>query len=303
MKRLVSLFMVLALLLAFSGCSFFDGEELTAEEYLERAEELVEEGKLRRAESLLKRGIRKTDDNEELQAYLEIVQAMLEGDDPSNGESVEGTRAPVDETDASQAPTQATQQTESPTGINMLDSFNAEEMYKINVFLSNFSEQGFQAYPCDDYDLINFGYIYAKINNREVLGIEGYEYYVHKADMDSILNRFFGATAQVSEGTATQWMRYSNGTYYFPAADGASYSYCTVATSMVDNGNGTYTVDFAIYEGMEPHMSMSPFYSMTHAEAAVRTDISFKQYGTAVVRDYTRSSGAESYQLISYELY
>lgn len=303
MKRILSLIFVLTLMLSFSGCSLFakeeEEEEFDVEACLEEVEALVEDGELEEAERLLKKGIRRAEDTEELEAYLEIVQAMMEGDELPNAETAYDTRAPENTTESTQTPV-----TEAPANIDLLDSFSDDEIYQINIFLSNFSEQRFKAYPCSDYDLLFFGYMYAKVNNREVLGNTSTDYYVNKANMDSILKRFFGTTVEVADGTVLDEhnypVTYRDGTYYYPAADGASVSYCSIATSMVDNGNGTYTVTFDNYQGVEPHMSMSPYYGMTDAQASARSDIEKYGSGTAVVRDYTRSNGVESYQLISY---
>jgi len=305
MKRILSLTLALALLLVFSGCSLFVNEEeaFDVEECLEEAEELVEEGKLEEAEKLLKKGIRKADDSEDLEDYLEIVQALMEENDTPTAGTTEGTEAT---TEATQQPTGSVQPV-VPSGRNMLDRFSSDDMYKINVFLSNFSEQNFKEYPCGDERMIHFGYIFAKINGGGMVYSEPGYYCVSKSDMDYILNRFFGKTVDLQDpctvnGPYNNWCEYRGGVYYFPAADGEGYGYCSVATSMVDNGNGTYTVTFNVYSHVNPHESMSPYYSMTPAQAAGSSDLVLKQTGTAVVRDYIRNGGIETYQLISYQL-
>lgn len=310
MKRILSLVLALTLICSFSGCSFFEKEEETFDvtECLLEVEALVEAGELEAAEKLLKKGIRKAEDPEELEIYLELVQEMMAEENASGGESV-----PVpDSGGIAQQPTGATEPTETtqqptgtieqeiPYGKNLLTGFDQDDTYQINVFLSNFSEQNFQGYPCDDLTMVKFGYAYAKVNNREVVGADGYEYYISKANMDSILKRFFARTASVEEGYLDQGIRYTDGAYRFLAADGASCSYCSVATGMMENGDGTYTVTFDVYAHVNPHESMSQYYYMTPSQISGRSDVYYLYSGRAVVQDYIRSNGAESYQLLSY---
>ena len=314
MRRFLYVFLVLALLFSLAGCSFLEKEDaFDVEECLEEVEELIEDGEYEEAEKLLKRGIRKADDPEKLEACLMMVQAMLD-----SGANAEATTEAITEA-AAEATTEATTEATAevipedtsvairPSSGNLLDGFTRDQTYQINVFLSNFSEQNFGDYPGTDYDLIDFGYMYAKINNREVLGSSGGYYYVEKGNMDSILTRFFGKTVSLPDpSTLTKYgqtIEYRGGVYYFPAADGESVAYCTAATSMEDNGNGTYTVYFSIYAHENPHDSMSPYYSMTADEMAARSELNYQGAGQAVVRDYTRSNGVESYQLISYVTY
>jgi len=305
MKKLLAFLLTVTMLFSLAGCDYFEKEELfDVDEYLDEADALIEEGDLEGAEKLLQRALRKAedeDDVEELEACLELVQSMMNEETQKETATVPTVVTPT---------TGATQQTtgvvapEVPYGVNLLDSFNSDEMYRINVFLSNFSEQRFDVYPCSDYDLLMYGYSFAKVNNRDMLGSNSTDYYMNKADMDYILNRFFGRTVYLMDGTVLDErnypVTYTNGAYYWPAADGASYSYCSVATNMVKNANGTYTVTFDIYEHIYPHESMSPYYSYTAAQAAASGDLVKYGSGTAVVRDHVRDGGIETYQLISY---
>lgn len=308
MKKLLAILLAMTVLFSFAACDFSDtDEDFDVDEYIEEAEELIDEGDLEGAEMLLKRALRKAedeDDVEELEACLELVQSMMDEDDPRE-ETAKVPTAAAPSTEATRQPTGAIEQ-ETTSGANLLENFDSNEMYKINVFLSNFSEQRFKAYPCSDYDLLMFGYSFAKVNNRDMLGNTSTDYYINKTDMDYILNRFFGGTVYVTDGTVLDErnypITYQNGAYYWPAADGASYSYCSIATSMVKNGNGTYTVTFDIYEHVYPHESMSAYYSYTAAQAAASGDLIKNGSGTAVVRDHIRDGGIETYQLISYSL-
>lgn len=320
MKKVLSFFLALAVLFCFAGCDLAekDSSDFDVEECLEEAQELIEEGDLEAAEKVLKRGIRKAEDTEALEACLLMVQAMLEqtesqtGSTSATGETSEAvTEATAEATTeaTTEAPTEATTEATYPVSSgNLLDGFTKDQTYQINVFLSNFSEQNFQNYPCSTYQMVNFGFKYAKVNNREVFHSKDGYYYVNVGDMDSILTRFFGTTVNLTQPTSltgpyNEVIECRDGGYYRPMADGDSVAYCTAATFMRHNGDGTYTVSFDIYAHVNPHDSMSPYYSMTANQMAASSDLRYQQSGTAVVKDYTRSNGVKSYQLISYDLY
>ena len=294
MKKLLAFLLTMTMLFSLAGCAFIEKEDdFDVDEYIDEAEELIDEGDLEGAEKILKRALRKAedeDDVEELEECLEILQAMMD-EEPKAETSHQTT-----------APTETTKPTEQPAGQeasrNLLDSFNSDDMYRINIFLSNFSEQGFQVYPCSDYRMLMFGYKYAKINNREVLNSNSTHYYISQSNMDSILNRFFGRSVSLTYGEVLNEdnypVTYQDSTYYFPGADGESVSYCTVATKMVDNGNGTYTVNFDVYGHVNPHESMSGYYSYTSAQARNASDLEYQYSGEAVVYDYIHSGNIET---------
>lgn len=308
MKRFLAIILALSLLLALTGCDLFSiekaDEEFDLEDCLDEVEDLVEEGELDEAERLLKKALRKTDDEdelEELEAWLEIVEELK--DDGPKKETDNATTAPMDATEATQRPDDKAEQPHSNQK-NLADTLDRNYLYKINVFLSNFAEQNFRAYPCSDYEMLMFGYMYAKVNNREVLENNSTHYYIAKSNMDSILNRFFNKTVSLSDDMVLTQNNYpvtfKDGAYYFPGADGASVSYCAVATGMFENSDGTYDVTFDVYGHKYPHESMSPYYELNAGEAKNCADLEYLYSGNAVVKDYVRSNGAESYQLISY---
>lgn len=311
MKRFLAILLAMSMLLAFTGCDLFsvekvEDEEFDLEECLEEVEELVEDGELEKAEKLLKKALRKTDDEEEveaLEACLEMVQAMMEGEEYPQKETAHDTTAPTGATEPTQRPANTDRPVENGQK-NLADTLDRKYLYKINVFLSNFAEQGFRAYPCGDYELLMFGYMYAKVNNQEVLENNSTHYYIAKGNMDSILTRFFDRTVSLPNGAVLDERNYpvtfQDNIYYFPGADGVSVSYCAVVTSMTEISLGTYDVAFDVYAHRYPHESMAPYYELNGGEARNCADLEFQYSGNAVVRDYVRSNGVESYQLISY---
>lgn len=183
----------------------------------------------------------------------------------------------------------------------------AKNQYKINIFLSNFAEQGFAVYPADDHALLDFGYEFSKVNKNSVLYTSGEYYCIDRQNMDTILMDYFGRTVTPSDNTVVYQSNgyggtilYENGTYKFPLADGKMYNYFAVATGMIANDDGTYYVTFDIYY-CEGDVEKS-YYNMTSQEAEAADNIYCEYSGYAVVRDHTRSSGKESYILISYAM-
>lgn len=247
------------------------------------------------------------------------LEKYTEGPDNAEPPTAQATQ-PVATTPAT-TPTGATEPTEAPTAapteapttapteaptvpaqgnvIPLTDTIRQ----RINVFLSNFSEQGFDHYPADNYNLLQFGYMYCKINRSEKLGTTDSTYYVKKTDMDTFLKDFFGKTApgQGYDGYGPyDSIIFENNAYHFPAADGECVDYLSIVSEMTKNSNGTYDVEFDIYLAEEG--TQSSYYKLTAEQAAKSGKLQWCGSGSAIVRDYTRSTGKVSYQLIRYEL-
>lgn len=261
---------------------------------------LVEAGRLEEAKTLLELGIREADDPQKLEEHLAYVQSLLDNEKTPEPETAP-TTAITDPTAGSLPDSQGTQLPGgNPQTGNQVDSFNGDETYRINVFLSNFSEQNFQAYPCDEASMVDFAYMYCRINNREAVGFDEQGYYVSEDNINQVLERFFNRSVNGAEIPADNFMNYSDGRFHFMPATGEGHGYCSVATQMVKNADGTYTVDFDVYAHKNVHESMSSYYGLTPDQAAANSDLVYQYSGTAVVRDYTRANGVASYRLISY---
>lgn len=178
---------------------------------------------------------------------------------------------------------------------------------KINVFLSNFAEAYFEEFPASDYDMLQFVYIYCMINNDKKIKYDDDVDYIVKKDVDTIIKDFFGK--KITPDEEGEWfyddypefgVMFDGKRYEFEPGGGENYDRMAVAKSMIDNGDGTYTVEFDIYyaeNGLK-----SSYYEYTAAKAADSSKLERVARGTAVVREYTRSTGKESYQLIKYTL-
>lgn len=192
-----------------------------------------------------------------------------------------------------------------------------EQLYRINIFLSNFSEQQIKTFTtatCADDYLLRFVELYFKINENSRISLVAGEECMSLADANTYMKRFFGKTASPYEGASyllDAWneFKYSGGYFRFPAADGGSFNRFTVAREMTANTDGTYTVNFQVFEldlseywdkGMD-----NALYWLSNDEVAALVSskrVKPVQGGTAVVRDYN-FNGKSTYQILSYEVW
>ncbi len=206
----------------------------------------------------------------------------------------------------------------SPVPEGTAVALEGDLLYRVNIFLSNFSEQGAKSFNsstvADDY-IIRLVEIYCKINHNACIHYENGEECLSLADANLYLERFFGRTVHPYDGAeylldAWHSFRYSDGCFRFPAADGESYNKFTVAYEMNANQDGTYTVQFQVYElGLEEYWNTpgvdDSFYRINNDQAGDMVwdyRILPVQGGTAVLRDYN-FNGRATYQILSYEVW
>ncbi len=205
--------------------------------------------------------------------------------------------------------------TTPPAGAVTLD---ADTQYRINIFLSNFSEQSFlnmQLSTAPDDQLMKFVYIYCKINHPAAVAAEGAFETVTLGTMNEYLNRFFGFTRNPVNGASyllDQWNSFTfhDGKFWFPAASGESYNKFTVVYEMMSNGDGTYTCSFQVFEvGLEEYWNTpgvdNAYYHLSNDQVSNyvwNNRVKPVQGGTAIVRDYTYN-GRATYQLLSYSVW
>jgi hypothetical protein len=161
--------------------------------------------------------------------------------------------------------------------------------------------------------MIAFLHIFCKINRQDLISYQGGEETISKADVNSLLVRFFALSYTPGENeyfypAYSSSFYYWNGYYRWPAADGESYNYFTVVDELRRNADGTVTADFQIYEvGLEEYWNVPgvdrAYYYMNSAAVA---DMVWAQRvtpvrgGTALLRPYD-NYGVASYQLLRYE--
>ena len=190
-------------------------------------------------------------------------------------------------------------------------------LYRINIFLSNFSEQQvmpFTAATCADDYLLRVVELYCKINHNSLISYSGGDECLSLADANTYMNRFFGRTVNPPEGASyllDAWneFKYSGGYFRFPAADGGSFNRFTVVREMTANTDGTYTVEFQVFElditeywdkGMD-----SGLYWLSNDDVAALVSskrVKPVQGGTAIVKDFKFNS-VDTYQIIKYDVW
>ena len=177
---------------------------------------------------------------------------------------------------------------------------------RINLFLSNFTEAGFNEMPTDAYYMVNFAFMHAVINNSGIVNFEREYAYISESDVNSILNQYFGTTIPHSDTPTTyvdplnsySKIEYSNSRYAFRAdlGLGGGVDWIAVASDMTPNGDGTYNVEFDVYSVYG--QATSDYYHISAEEARDNGYLTYEKSGHATVRDYTRPDGTPSYQLI-----
>ncbi len=269
----------------------------------------------------------------------EIVTEQVKDSFEEQEESIPSeTEAP---TEVSQTDSPDIEQTEAPSLQEI--AISTDERYKINIFLSNFSEQNFcesyvqdeetneythvlndfDAATADIMELVGFAYAHAKINMNvlEQFTYDGYPYYgIPFSTIKSITENFFGRPLEQTDIQTGQWNEYwgysgilLDGFVCYPAADGATYNNMTVVEKMYDLGDGTIEIPFNIYTvtdiGADGSIALiagaiqdKSVYYFTPDDAESHPYFEHHLSGVAVVRPHTTDYGAQSYQLISYQL-
>jgi len=260
--------------------------------YLDMAQMYIDQGDIPAAIRILQEGMDQSDDPE-----LRTLWEQLMTDTPTQTDPV------TDPIETFPVPTVPTEVTE-PVQIQLLTEENQQ---RINIFLSNFAEQNMTAYPADSYSKLNFGYIFCKINFSSKLQSDSSGYYILKEDMDQVLMDYLGTTVHpddnyvvYEDGSRDAQIIFNGFRYEFALADGVMYNSLAIASSMTDNGDGTYHVIFDIYEA--PWGVEKSDYELTAREASEASHLHRTGEGYATVRDHLRSTGKQSYILLDYTI-
>ena len=197
-----------------------------------------------------------------------------------------------------------------------------ERRYEINIFLSNFSEQGFASigfFRSADADIeciLDFVWGNVRFNTDQCKTVEKCGEYYYGIALDALskrAQRFFGRSISASDVEHTEMgYRLIDGMVCLPPADGETYMDMTVADVLYDLGDGTMRVDFTVYEPTD-----KAYYD--DVASAGGTNAKFIYYytpeeavgsgyfmpwcsGTAIVKPKTLDNGRESYELVTYEI-
>lgn len=103
-----------------------------------------------------------------------------------------------------------------------------------------------------------------------------------------------------------EMFEYRNGYYYMPAADGGFYGYCAIAREMYQNEDGAYEVVYDVYKAKQVwedyvmyYDDVSPYYILSPDQLSEHPELEHQYTATAILQDYTRSNGEESYHVIT----
>lgn len=304
MKRVISIVLLAVLVLSMVGCTILEKEKTdpVVESYRNSARRLMDAGNYEGAAEVLKEGIEQTG-SEELNQMLEDVNRILRDrkTEATNPPVTEGPVTFPTEPPATQAPTQPV--TNTPSGVNL-----ADVQYRINLFLSNFAEAHFNTYPTTKYRMLSFAYTHAMLNQDGEIKYTAGEAYMSEEDINNVLYKYFGISYSKNGTPETYYLepqytyayiRYDGDNYYYPVAAGESYSNVAIATEMTRNSDGTYNVKYDMYTLVDLwEDDPANYYKYSAYQAGSSTKLEYCYTGFARVKDYTRSNGKQSYQLI-----
>ena len=201
-------------------------------------------------------------------------------------------------------------------------NLSEDEQYEINIFLSNFSEQGFNMYNevekvaiTEDFhvdnanvnQLVQFAFEMFDINIwNELTFLDGGDSMALTVDqICNKVNRYFALNLTPEDVASCGYAKEGNYVKK-PYAVGDSHPEFTIVNEMLDQGDGTYLAKFKIYVLEESAtggnmVADKSVYAMTEAEASTAAGVSYYGEGSAVVQPYL-VNGKDSYQLIAYRV-
>lgn len=186
------------------------------------------------------------------------------------------------------------------------------EQKKLNLFLSNFAEQGFGPFDREHPDvgqITEFAYIWSRINKPDDVKIDGDNYVLAFGKIKKIANTYFGIKLTERELKDHIWNEvgmgvYSDGYFRAPLADGESFTNLAIAKSASDLGEGRLRIEFDIYSlDLGVYFDNSgeiprKYYSMNNEKAEKSEELNHSGEGYAIV--YLDD---DSYKLSYYETY
>ncbi len=241
-----------------------------------------------------------------------LIICMFSGctkdDLPSDNEPIENTESTVAETEsATVSTTKESPATTETAKVNLVAGMSASERKRINIFLSNFSEVYFKDYDrnagVDMHQVLWFVFMHNEINTSKTF-FDGEKMGISANNADTTAKKYLGVTiprkTYVNPSNEMDKWEYADGTFTQNAASGASVGIFTVAKEMTDNGDGTFTVKFEVFELENMHDGVSKSYYEMDIKTA-RDNYRYSYSGTAVVTE-KQYNGNATYELVSYDV-
>ena len=232
------------------------------------------------------------------------------------------------ETEAPQASV-ATSESETSEAAESSDDFviepeylelDSDEQKYANTYITNFVEQYFYDFDRDSAtaeQLLDFVHIHLKINAYDQISYETkgditFETFTVDKSI-KVISKYFAVyfteedckalpAPPTDYGDQPAGPFYEDGKIWYEAADGESYNLIGIVDSVLNNTDGTLTIEFTVYSiDYEVYNELdadgiAAYYSMTPEQAAADSTLTQVKTGTAVVT--IAQSG--DYSLISY---
>ena len=198
---------------------------------------------------------------------------------------------------------------------SIYSSLSSEDIRKLNVFLSNFSEAYLYDFDSNYYDegeAVKFAFIHNLINNDSNIVYQGMEMGISLADVNSTLNKYFGVSVSPSTKYVynsyysgdryynyTVVWEYRNGMFWTSAASGETYDYFTIVNNLIDLKDGTYRAEFNVYYAGYDSIS-SDCYSYSDGTARLMCEHKCSGYAIINKKYYSGNNTWNLDKLVSY---
>ncbi|MCR5734854.1 MAG: hypothetical protein K6G22_09645 [Lachnospiraceae bacterium] len=229
-------------------------------------------------------------------------EEIIEADVSSDGSKV--TRAGSESLDSGK-------KDQKPSAVKQIE-LTPDLQYKLNVFISNFAEQGMgefdQAYP-DVKQIVDFAYMWKRINKPEEVKIDGQFYKISIDDIKELCDKYFDYKISSEELNGYTWDDadfecIKDGYYYRAAADGEAYTGFAIVDTAEDAGDGTFWVYFTTFSlDLEDYWNNDEvipkkYYKLSLTDARKTPEIVEGYGGMAIVK-----KDGDSYKLQYYKTY
>ena len=218
--------------------------------------------------------------------------------------------------------TSSTSDTQATSGDNSNVPLDADKQEYANTFITNFAEQYFWDFDSSTAELdryMDFVYLHLKINAQSEVstaknGDVSYEMFsAEKAQ--AVIGKYFGKgvkdedikklhTPPEAYGDSAAGPYYKDGKIWYQPGAGESYNRIGIVEAIKNNGDGTLTLKFTVYEidldtfATLNSSGLKEYYKLTPAKASMDKTLKKVSYGSAVV-DVSQSG---TYLLKSYDV-
>ncbi len=236
--------------------------------------------------------------------------------------SESSSEAASEDTSASSESKATSGDTQATSGDNSNVALDADQQEYANTFITNFAEQFFWDFDSSTAELdryMDFVYIHLKINAQSEVstaknGDVSYEMFsAEKAQ--AVIGKYFGKgvkdedikklhTPPEAYGDSAAGPYYKDGKIWYQPGAGESYNRIGIVEAIKNNGDGTLTLKFTVYEidldtfATLNSSGLKEYYKLTPAKASMDKTLKKVSYGSAVV-DVSQSG---TYLLKSYDV-